>query len=179
MKTLHPARRRIVIGILLLAMAFFYAFAPSCGVVGWAISRASGYLIGQTGSALLALTLLVVGTLFVLPHDFLRSIAQWFTRGRQARVDRVVAEMDEDARFRSIARNIESATAKALARAEMLKESSISPTARRNLDAVRDALKSLQYKSHEYEPLVRAMDPSVPFETLVKSALKKLNEKRN
>lgn len=47
------------------------------------------------------------------------------------------------------------------------------PAERMRLDDVRGALKQLGYQKHEYA-FVGSMDPSQPFETLVRDALKKL-----
>jgi Holliday junction resolvasome RuvABC DNA-binding subunit len=50
------------------------------------------------------------------------------------------------------------------------------PRDRQTLDAVRSALKNLDYARTEYEPIVAKMDPSLGFEKLVKNALKSLRE---
>lgn len=49
----------------------------------------------------------------------------------------------------------------------------LTPTERMRLDDVRGALKQLGYRPHEYA-FVGSMDPTQPFETLVRDALKKL-----
>lgn len=159
MKTLHPARRRFVIGIILLAVTFLTTFQS--GAIGMLCARALGFLFGQTGTAMLSVTLFVVGMAFVLPRDFLVRFIRWGMNGREARVDRVVRESRQPIVVE------EPAVAQ------------VPPAARMRLDDVRGALKQLGYKNFEYEPLVGVMDPSVPFEVLVKSALKKLQEKRN
>jgi Holliday junction resolvasome RuvABC DNA-binding subunit len=55
-------------------------------------------------------------------------------------------------------------------------QKTLAPRDRQTLDAVRSALKNLDFNKNEYEPLVARMDPSLGFEKLVKSALKTLRE---
>jgi hypothetical protein len=69
--------KRQLQGIGLLAFAFFYAFAPSCGVVGELLFRGSAWLIGQTGSTLLALTTFAVGVLLVVHPKAWVRLARW------------------------------------------------------------------------------------------------------
>lgn len=171
MKNLHPARKRLLLGVLLLAAAFFYAFAPTCGIIGQLIARASGYLIGQTGSMLLALTALVVGVLLVLPHGAVGSFVRWIWHGREARVGRVVREMDAHVAKRKAERAEERA---ALSGDPAIAEAVLTPKARMQLDAVRAALTDLGYTKKEMEPIVTKMDPSRDFAVLVRAALKEL-----
>ena len=171
-------RKRLLVGLSLLAATFLFTLQD--GVIGHLMAQFLGYLFGQRGAAVAAVLMLTAGTMLVVPPGAIARFFRWTTHGREARVDRVVAEMDED----MIERRIERAVARALKAKPVALENVVSgeilaPADRRQLDAVRDALRSLQYKKHEYEPLVQAMNPSRPFDDLVKGALKKLNEKRN
>lgn len=180
MTTLHPARKRLLIGVLFLAACFFYAFAPTCGLVGRLVGRASAQLLGQTGSSLLAITMLVVGLLLVIPHGAIGGFFRWAVRGREARVAKVVRESDREIDVRRIVADaIRAHTALMEAKAapvEAIEEEASRPsiTDRRKLDDVRSCLKQLQYKPHEYEALVKVMDPKVPVETLVRDAIQQL-----
>lgn len=156
-------RKRIILGVTLLALTFLTT--TQSGVVGMLFARVFGYLFGQTGTAVLAVAMFVVATALILPRDALGRFVRWSWGGREARVDRVVRE----SRKRPIV--VEEVDAVVPAAAP--------PAHRMRLDDVRGALKQLGYKNFEYEPLVGAMDPTVPFEVLVKGALKKLQEKRN
>lgn len=181
MTTMHPARKRLLLGVLLLAGTFFYTFAPTCGLIGVLVSRASSKLLGQTGSTLLALTMLVVGILFVLPHDAIGRLFRWAFQGREARVSRVVREGDSHAEVRRI---VAEALKTHLALEEKptvpLKapEEKLSFTDRRRLTDVRGALKQLGCTKDEIEPLVAKMDPTQPAEVLLRGALKELQPPR-
>ena len=94
MTTMHPARKRLLIGVLLLLGTFFYAFAGTCGLVGRFVEYLTSRLLGQTGSTLLALTMLVTGLLLVVPHGAIGGFFRWAFHGREARVARVVREGD-------------------------------------------------------------------------------------
>lgn len=178
MTTLHPARKRLLLGVLLLAACFFYAFAPTCGLVGRLIGRASAQLLGQTGSTLLALTMLVVGLLLVIPHGAIGGFFRWAVRGREARVAKVVREGDREINVRrivadAIRMHVAFMEAKA-APAKEIEDPSPVPAERRRLDDVRSALKNLGYLSKEYETIVKGLDPKAPLEILVKDALKQI-----
>jgi RuvA, C-terminal domain/4TM region of DNA translocase FtsK/SpoIIIE len=188
MTTMHPARKRLLLGFLLLAATFFYAFAPTCGLVGRLISRASAQLLGQTGSTLLSLTMFVVGLLLVVPHDSISRFFRWAFAGRAARVAKVVRESDEWIRAADVKRIVAEALSthdglrahfgeRPVVHAQIVaKPEAIIPTPaeRMRLDDVRGALKGLGYKTYEYEKIVAGLDPTVPLELLVKDALRAL-----
>lgn len=172
MKSLHPARRRLLIGGLLLATTFFYAFASTCGLLGMLISRGSALLIGQTGSTLVAMMLLGSALAFLIPHGGVRQFVTWVAHGREARVAKVVREMDKFERDRRGVVEVE-------VEHEMVTPVKVPPATRIKLDTVREALRSLGYKRDEYMPLVEKMDPKMDFEILVKGALKELRAETN
>lgn len=191
MKNLHPARQRLVAGILMLALAFFYAFAETCGTLGHLVARGSSYLLGQTGSSLVALTLLAIGVLFVIPHGAIGAFVRWAWHGREARVTRVVADMDKFVSARRAEKPDVEHVKKIVI--DVLREHgrrvvqdvvageivTRPPAERMRLDDVRGALRSLQYRPHEFEPIVKNLDPKLPLEVLVKSALKALRPASN
>lgn len=162
MKSLHPARRRLVIGIMLLVLTYLGALQE--GAVGRVWQRTLGYLFGATGSAVVATAIFLVAVLFILPHGFFGGLLGWFSFGREARVNKVVRDMDEHVR--------ESRRPIAVVEEDEVEE--LVPADRMRLDDVRTALKGLGYKASEYEKLVKVMDPRAPFEGLVKGALKSL-----
>lgn len=182
MKNLHPARRRLLIGGLLLAATFFYAFASTCGLLGRGIAYASAQLIGQTGSTLVAMCMLGSALAFLIPHGAPGRFIAWVMHGREARVARVVREMDAYERRRVLDvvtvpgdTALPSTTGERLAeRGRRDRDGVQSPADRMKLDTVREALRGLGYKKDEYGPLVTKMDPKVDFEILVKGALAEL-----
>jgi hypothetical protein len=173
MKNLHPARKRLLIGFLLLAATFFYAFAGTCGLIGQLISRASATLLGQTGSTLVALVMLGVGLMLVIPHGAVRGFFSWVWHGREARVGRVVDEMHVAERRRTVQRHFMEKLEEDAA------EPKVAPAQRMKLDAVRGALKELGYKKYEFEPVVSGLDPTLSEELLVRDAVKQLHAGSN
>ena len=101
MRHLHPARRRLLIGGLLLAVTFFYAFAGTCGLVGQALAYVSSRLIGQTGSTLMAFVLFGSALAFLIPHGGISAFARWVQYGRDGRVASVMHELDTYERRRT------------------------------------------------------------------------------
>jgi hypothetical protein len=183
MTSMHPARKRLLIGVLLLLGTFFYAFAGTCGLIGELVARISSKLLGQTGSTLLALTMLVTGLLLVVPHGAFASIVRWVFNGREARVARIVREGDRAADLQRIVDEAIKRHVAARAEAPAVKIEQPAPAAapqqsvteRRKLDSVRDCLRQLQYRAYEYEPVVKALDPKLPVDTLVRSAIQTLH----
>lgn len=186
MKTLHPARKRLLIGFLLLAATFFYAFAPTCGLVGQLVHRATATLLGQTGSTLLALVMLGVGLMLVIPHGAVGGMVRWVAHGREARVGRVVREMATLDRTREFKRLVAEAVADARGETPSQSrvvsgtiETKVTPVERMKLDAIRGVLKQLGYKAHEYESIVAGLDPKPSEEVLVRAAIKQLRPRSN
>ena len=181
MTTLHPARKRLLIGVLLLLGTFFYAFAGTCGLIGELVARISGKLLGQTGSTLLALTMLVTGLLLVIPHGAVGTLVRWVFHGREARVARVVREGDRAVDLKrivdeAIQRHVDAKAAQApkVEPVAAAKEPVLPPAQRRKLDMVRGALKEQGFKAYEFEPIVAAMDPTKSDSDLLRSALQQL-----
>lgn len=182
MTTMHPARKRLLIGVLLLLGTFFYAFAGTCGLIGELVARISGKLLGQTGSTLLALTMLVTGVLLVVPHGAISGLFRWVLHGREGRVARVVREGDRAVDLQrivdeAIRRHVDARAAQA-PKVEPVAAAAApqhSVAERRKLDSVRDCLRQLQYRAYEYEPVVKALDPKLPVDTLVRDAIQTLH----
>jgi hypothetical protein len=183
MKNLHPARKRLLIGFLMLAACFFYAFAGTCGLIGQLIARASSTLLGQTGSTLVALVMLGVGLMLVIPHGAVRGFFSWVWHGREARVAGVVREMDAHVSAAAVKRIVAEALAAREAPVEVapaeVAPPKLAPAARMKLDAVRGALKQLGYAKNEFEPIVAALDPTLSDEVLVRDAVKQLHAASN
>lgn len=173
MKTSRP-----IPGILLLAFTFFYAFAPSCGLVGHWVHRASVLLIGPAGSVVLAFTLFALGTLLVFPIGVWVAAARWFVgrvpanRATNTRARRGIAPIDVEVTV--VPAHEKRAAQLDVALAAALKESRIPklPTVERmKLSDVRTALKNLGYNKDEYESVMAGLDPALPLETLVRGAI--------
>lgn len=185
MNNLHPARRRLLIGGLLLAATFFYAFAGTCGLLGQALAFASSRLIGQTGSTLMTFVLLCSALAFLIPHGGVSAFIRWATHGREGRVATVVHELDTYESERRHGPFLRGRVASAVQLRDGPQTVSgeivtkVAPRDRMKLDTVRDALKGLGYIRSEYGPLVAAMDPGLDFEVLVKGALKELRAGAN
>lgn len=180
MKNLHPARKRLLIGCLFLLGAFFYAFAPTCGLAGRLVQYVTSRLLGQTGSTLLALTMLTTGVLFIVPHGAIGGLFRWALHGREARVAKVVRDSDEWVRAAEVKRIVADAIkAHEGMQAAKIEEAAaavpaLSPVQRRKLDLVRGALKNLGFKASEYDPILSALDPAASDELLLRSALQQL-----
>ena len=180
MKNLHPARKRLLVGCLFLLATFFYAFAGTCGLVGRLVQYVTSHLLGQTGSTLLALTMLTTGVLFVVPHGAIGGLFRWMLHGRESRVAKVVRDSDEWVRAAEIKRIVADAIRAHVGTktAKVEEAPELSVVDRRKLDDVRSCLRQLQYRAHEYEPVVLAItDLSPPVATLVQSAIKALHAK--
>jgi len=173
-------RRRVFLGLILLAATFVFTLQD--GVIGHVMVRFLGYLFGQSGAAVVGVLMFVAGVLCIVPTGSVGRLVRWAAQSREARVERVVREMDADMVERLVERAIEKALAGKVKPAGVVSGeivSSVSPAERKKLDDVRTALKSLQWKPSEYESIVRGMDPDVPFETLVKTAIKQLSAGKN
>lgn len=188
--TAHAARKRLVTGIAVLACTFFYAFAPTCGLLGQLISRGSATLLGQTGSLLLAVTLFLIGTVMVIPVGGVGRLVRWAQNGREARVRGVARELEASvskAELKRIAKAL-----RAMAHEEEDGDgiphpvapapgepvpTELAPTDRMKLDDLRGALKGLGYKPHEFEKFVAGMDPARSLDNLIRDALGALKGK--
>ncbi len=169
-------RRRVFLGLVLLSATFLSTLQT--GVLGYLMSRFLGYLFGQTGTAAASVLMLTAGVLCIVPPGAVGRFFRWAAQGRETRVERVVREMDEDIIARIVDRAVEKAL-KGKTPSGVVSGEIVSPAERMRLDDVRAALKQLGYQKHEYEPLVRGMNPTAPFEGLVKGALKSLQAPRN
>jgi hypothetical protein len=178
MKNLHPARKRLLLGVLFMLTAFFYAFAPACGLIGQFVHFASSRLLGQTGSTLLALGLFVAGALFILPHDALGRMFRWALHGREARVASVVRESDEWVRAAEVKRIVAEAL-KGVRAVVPVEEPKVPVEERRKRDDVRTALKGLGYKATEFEGIVTALDVTMPIEDMLRTAIKTMHTGAN
>src|SRR5574341_1001520 len=174
MRHLHPARRRLLIGGLLLAATFFYAFAGTCGLLGQAIAYASSRLIGQTGSTLMAFVLFGSALAFLIPHGGVSAFVRWVQFGREGRVAKVAHELDtyesERRRYpdvvtvlgdtalpsstgeRPAVRGRRGRGGTPIVSGEI--DTGLAPRDRMKLDTVREALKGLGYKKAEYGPQI-------------------------
>jgi hypothetical protein len=171
-------RRRVFLGLVLLAATFLFTIQD--GVLGHLMAQFLGYLFGQSGAAVAAVLMLTAGVLLIVPPGAVGRFFRWSTHSREARVEKVMREMDEDVIARVVERAVERALrGRAKVESPVVSGTIVSPAERMRLDDVRTALRSLQYRPHEFEPIVRTMDPKQPLEVLVKGALKTLQAATN
>jgi hypothetical protein len=188
-------RKRLLVGLTLLAATFLFTIQD--GVLGHLMAQFLGYLFGQSGAAVAAVLMLTTGVLLIVPPGAIGRFVRWSTHSREARVEKVMREMDDEVIARAVERAVEralkgrSGSEESLPRNNMptnyrevrehyaMSGEILAPADRKKLDDVRTALKSLQWKPSEYEGIVRGMDPNVPFETLVKGAIKQLSSGKN
>lgn len=138
--------QRPATALVLLACATFILLAPYCGLLGQLLTTFLTRMLGTVGTVLLVATLFLVATVVGAP-GLLTSFLRDALRPAPQR-----------GTTESIRPNKEQ-----------------SPRARRALQDVRTALKNLGYLPHEIDPVVDAIDPTMPLEKAVKAALKQLN----
>lgn len=192
MRSIHPARRRVLLGLLLLAATVFYMWAPSCGLLGRLFMRASSHLLGQTGSTLMALTMFVSAICLLVPHGAVGRLWRWFEFGRGVHVARAVEPKragqplsPADAEVvRRIVRELlreqeQEPEHQEPVKGEIENDDALAPTDRIALEAVGGALKELGYKKREYAHIVAKMNPRLAPEILVRDALKQIRAQSN
>lgn len=145
MKTPH----RPFLGIALLLAAFFLAFSPSCGALGWALNRGASWLLGQAGSTLLGVGLFLSGLLLVIPLQAWVKFFKW-----QPRAAREPA-----------------APVRPIVHEKVVKLSSV-PAG--TLGEVHHGLVHCGYLPSEFRDLLAKMDPARGTEQLLRDALKEL-----
>jgi hypothetical protein len=129
-------------GLIVLAATFFFAFAPTCGVVGTLLHRAAVFLVGQTGSTLIACTAFVCGVLLIVPVSTWIRFFRWgFAPGRERKTH--VREQD---------------TAKREQQARPMNTAKVIPIRPPMLPAVKDARGGLKYLGYSGEEIDSAMD---------------------
>jgi hypothetical protein len=126
-------------GLIVLAATFFFAFAPTCGVVGTLLHRAAVFLVGQTGSTLIACTAFVIGVLLIVPVPAWVRLFRWGFRADVKQVERI--ERAERATDAPVAKIIP-----------------IRPSVPPMLPAVKDARGGLKYLGYSNEEIDSAMD---------------------
>jgi len=141
MKTPH----RPLLGIVLLLTAFFLAFSPVCGALGWALNRGAAWLIGSAGTTLLFVGLFFSGLLLIVPVQAWVRFLKWQPKAR-ADVERPVIH-------------------------EKVKLTSI-PTG--TLGEVWGGLVHCGYEPSEFRGMLAKMDPARGTEQLLRDALKEL-----
>lgn len=134
--------------LVLLACATFILLAPYCGLLGQLLTTFLTRMLGTVGTVLLVATLVLVATVVGAPGlltSFLRDALRLAVAPQRGTTESIRPNKEQ------------------------------SPRARRALQDVRTALKNLGYLSHEIDPVVDAIDPTMPLEKAVKAALKQLN----
>lgn len=182
---------RILLGLALLFFAAFSVFARTCGMIGELLIHLQSHLLGPTGSFLVTTTAFVAGVLCFIPlRSWVRGVSAIDRRISVARRERARLRREEARLLREEIRlaQAEEARAAAQERRDRMQASGeiktaaapkLIPSERLKLDEVRGALKSLGYKENEYDMLVKAMDPTLPLERLVKDGLRVLSAPRN
>jgi hypothetical protein len=172
MKTRNRSpKSRPVAAVLIVAATVFLLLGRNCGVLGALLAGSADRLLGAAGMGLLCLTAWALAFILATPAGtFSRMVlALWRARPRHNAPQVVVMKTRTVEPYvlqpGESTHPFQNAAAIAPAAA---------PRDRQTLDAVRSALKGLDYTKAEYEPIVAQMDPSLGFEKLVKSALKSL-----
>ena len=158
-----PKTRPVAALLIVVATLFLLAGASKgapCGVVGALLSASVARLLGDAGTGLLVATAWCIAFILATPPGTLTRmvVAVWHAVKPKHRPSVVMVKARGEGDGAGVG-----ATVPALA-----------PRDRQTLDAVRNALKNLDYTRAEYEPIVSRMDPALGFEKLVKSALKSL-----
>ncbi|MBV8284103.1 MAG: hypothetical protein JO175_05585, partial [Candidatus Eremiobacteraeota bacterium] len=122
-------------------------------------------------------------------------LVRWAWHGREARVGRVVGEMDRvvrEKRQERAGRSVDIEHVKKIV-IDVLREhgrkvvqdsvsgeiNTLAPADRMRLDDVRTAMRELGYTKGEYEPVVAKLDPKLPLDVLLRGAIKTLHAKVN
>jgi len=158
----HSPKTRPVLALLIVVSTLFLLAGRSCGVVGALLSASTERLLGVAGTGLLCVTAWALAFILATPPGTATRmiVALWHATVTRRHTAAVVVIRPNRGEGVDAGRG---ATVPALA-----------PTARRELQAVKDALKGLGYEKYEIEPIVSQMDPAAGFEKNVKSALKAL-----
>lgn len=161
----HAPKSNPVLAVLIVAATVFLLLGSRCGVLGALIAGSVDRLLGAAGMGLLCVTAWSLAFILATPPGTFTRIMLALWRARPKHTPSVVVVQtrgDERTRGGGVDAGF-SATVSVPA-----------PRDRQTLDAVRSALKGLDYTKAEYEPIVAQMDASLGFEKLVKSALKSL-----
>ncbi|HEV3059716.1 MAG TPA: hypothetical protein VGY48_15805 [Vicinamibacterales bacterium] len=178
-RNLSP-KTRPVAALLTITATLFLLAGRSCGVVGALLSASVERLVGAAGTGLLVSTAWCIAFILATPPGTLTRmvVAVWRAVKPRHRPSVVVVKtrpvelpMLSDAAVQAASKE-----AAVLIANRLDEQKTLAPRDRQTLDAVRSALKNLDFNKNEYEPLVARMDPSLGFEKLVKSALKTLRE---
>ena len=162
-----PRTRPVAALLIVVATLFLLASASSghpCGVVGALLSASVARLLGDAGTGLLVGTAWCIAFILATPPGTLTRmvVATWRACvSRRHRPSVVVMRPGAP-----LVKTTE----------PYIPAPALAPRDRQTLDAVRNALKHLDYTKAEYEPLIARMDPSLGFEKLVRGALKSLRE---
>lgn len=174
MKTRNAPKSRPVLAVLIVASTVFLLLGRNCGVLGALLAGSVDRLLGAAGLGLLCLTAWVLAFILATPPQtasrlvvalWKHTVAHRHTPQVVVMNTKMVERMPYVPQPGELVHPFMNAAAIAPAQA---------PRDRQTLDAVRSALRGLDYTKAEYEPIVAQMDPSLGFEKLVKSALKSL-----
>ena len=167
MKTRNASpKSRPITALFIVVGTVFVLAGRSCGALGALVSATSERMVGTAGLALFACAAWTLAFILATPPGTLtRMILALWRQATRPRPSVVV-----------VSKKSAVETVRELREALDEGQQAPSPRVRQNLDAVRSALKNLDFNKNEYEPLVARMDGTQPFETLVKSALKSLRE---
>jgi hypothetical protein len=157
-------KSRPVAAVLIIAATVFLLAGRACGVVGALLASATERLLGTAGTGLLCVTAWALAFILATrPGTASRlAVALWHAVKPRHTAAVVVIKQRGGGESAGVGATVPAPSP------------GVSPTDRRALQTVRDALKGLGYVTHEIEPLVAQMDPGAGFEKNVKSALKAL-----
>jgi len=156
-------QHRPVRGLLLLALALFFAAGSSCGAAGKLVSHLVLRFVGLGGLVILCTTLVAIAAIYLVPPG---AVARWMTRVRE---DRREARRERRRQLRQAVVHAPAVVAAPPVEA---------PQDRMMRERVRAAMKGLGYKPFEFEAFVQEMDTAQPVELLVREGLRKMQERR-
>jgi RuvA, C-terminal domain len=156
------SKNRPVLGLLLFTAGFFLLLGSSCGLVGELMASVSRYLVGRTGTILLVLMAWTAGIILAVPPGALSRVLARRIGGSKKAPKPTIGKIRKMEASGAGAYSIHSPSFGRQVQGAM------------RLRDVRSALKNLGYTKEEYEPIVVGMDPEIPTEKLLRSALNML-----
>lgn len=153
----HSPKTRPLLALLIVVATVFLLLGARAGVLGALVADVATRLLGVAGTGLLCVTAWCIAFILATPPGTLTRMVVAIWRHTVAR------------------RHSPSVVVMRPKAAEPAVEPAVVSTrGRRALQDVKTALKNLGYEKHEYEPIVAQLDPALPLERLVRSALKAL-----
>jgi hypothetical protein len=175
----HSPKTRPFLALLIVATTVFLLLGASAGVLGALCFDVATRLLGAAGTGLLCGTAWCIAFILATPPGTLTRmvVAIWRHSVARRHTPSVVLmrpKATEPPRLRDTPEYAEFQAAKRALLAVEPAAPALSVNHRRALDDVRTALKGLGYLKHEIEPVVATLDPNLPLENILRTAIKSL-----